>query len=289
MLETCFIKSKIFSAHPTCNDELANRLANKTVKIKPNIKEFTEHGITFEDGSSVPHVDSVIFATGYKFSFPLVEGGTLIPVDDNAVSLYLNMFAPDLSDHNTLAVIGLVQPWGSIMPISEIQARLFYDAMVGGTKLPEKEEMLKLTDLQLQVTQKRYVKSPRHTIQVDYGVYMEDVAEVLKCKPNVLKYLFTDPALAWALWTGPATAYTYRLSGPKPWGGARKAVMETKDRIFAGMAPDGKYVEMKPQKSFNFFSFFVITLFFGLFAAFYTNKLSFQTVTNFKSNFVGGN
>uniref|UniRef100_A0AC34GIV9 Flavin-containing monooxygenase n=1 Tax=Panagrolaimus sp. ES5 TaxID=591445 RepID=A0AC34GIV9_9BILA len=36
---------RVLSAHPTCNDELANRLANKTVKIKPNIKEFTQNGI----------------------------------------------------------------------------------------------------------------------------------------------------------------------------------------------------------------------------------------------------
>uniref|UniRef100_A0AC35GGD3 Flavin-containing monooxygenase n=1 Tax=Panagrolaimus sp. PS1159 TaxID=55785 RepID=A0AC35GGD3_9BILA len=118
------------------------------------------------------------------------------------------------------------------MPISEIQARLFFDSLTGNTKLPKKQEI-------------RYVKSPRHTIQVDYGVYMEEIGEVLGCVPNIFKLMFTDPVLAWSLWTGPATAYTYRLTGPFPWDGARKAILETKDRIFAGMAPDGKYIKQK--------------------------------------------
>uniref|UniRef100_A0A914PXJ2 Flavin-containing monooxygenase n=1 Tax=Panagrolaimus davidi TaxID=227884 RepID=A0A914PXJ2_9BILA len=269
-------------AHPTCNDELANRLANKTVKIKPNIKEFTESGIIFEDETEVQKVDSVIFATGYKFSFPLIEHGNLIPVEDNQVSLYLNMFAPELSDHNSLAILGLVQPWGSIMPISEIQARLFFDSLTGNTKLPKKHEMLKLIEFELIRVQSRYVKSPRHTIQVDYGVYMEEIGEVLGCVPNVFKLMFTDPVLAWSLWTGPATAYTYRLAGPFPWDGARKAILETKDRIFAGMAPDGKYIKRK--NDVNYFKVLSVILLIAIFAGIFTNKLQYA---NFTNNFFG--
>lgn len=51
----------------------------------------------------------MILATGYSFGFPLVEDGNLIRVQENAVSLYQNMFPPDLHAHNTLAIIGLIQ------------------------------------------------------------------------------------------------------------------------------------------------------------------------------------
>ena len=62
-----------------------------------------------------------VFATGYSFSFPFLASNVL-PVSGNKASLYKYVFPPDL-ERNTLAVIGLVQPLGAIMPISEIQAR----------------------------------------------------------------------------------------------------------------------------------------------------------------------
>lgn len=45
------------SAHPTVNDELPNRLACGSVIIKPNVQSFTEHGVVFDDGTSIDHVD----------------------------------------------------------------------------------------------------------------------------------------------------------------------------------------------------------------------------------------
>lgn len=62
-----------------------------------------------------------VFATGYKFSFPFLASN-VVPVTDNQTSLYKYVFPPDL-ERPTLAIIGLVQPLGAIMPISEMQAR----------------------------------------------------------------------------------------------------------------------------------------------------------------------
>lgn len=52
-------KHRALSAHPTVNDELPNRMLCGTVIVKPNIKEFTETGIVFEDESKVENVDEV--------------------------------------------------------------------------------------------------------------------------------------------------------------------------------------------------------------------------------------
>lgn len=51
----------------------------------------------------------VILSTGYSFEFSLIENGNLIPVIENDVDLYLNMYPISTSDYNTLAVIGLIQ------------------------------------------------------------------------------------------------------------------------------------------------------------------------------------
>lgn len=138
----------MFSQHPTVNDELPNRILSGTVQVKPNIRRFFGSSVEFDDGSVVDDVDLVVsyscshtcfystklpsahsddssilqvFATGYQFSFPFLTSN-VIPVSQNKTSLYKYVFPAGL-DRPTLAVIGLVQPLGAIMPIAEIQAR----------------------------------------------------------------------------------------------------------------------------------------------------------------------
>lgn len=60
--------------------------------MKPNILEFMKDGVVFEDGTTVEKVDTVIFATGYSFAFPMIEDGTLVEVNENQVLLYKYMF-----------------------------------------------------------------------------------------------------------------------------------------------------------------------------------------------------
>lgn len=62
-----------------------------------------------------------VFATGYKFAFPFLASH-VVSVSENKVALYKYVFPPEM-DRHTLAIIGLVQPLGAIMPISEMQAR----------------------------------------------------------------------------------------------------------------------------------------------------------------------
>ena len=111
---------RVFSQHPTVNDDLPNRIISGFVKVKTNVKEFTETAAIFEDGSREDDIDVVIFATGYSFAFPFLEDS--VKVVKNKISLYKKVFPPNL-EKPTLAIIGLIQPLGAIMPISELQGR----------------------------------------------------------------------------------------------------------------------------------------------------------------------
>ncbi|XP_054836122.1 flavin-containing monooxygenase 5-like isoform X2 [Eublepharis macularius] len=111
---------RIYSQHPTINDDLPNRIISGRVVVKPNIKEFKKTSVIFDNGSKEDNIDVVIFATGYSFSFPFLDN--CIKVVDNQVTLYKFIFPPHL-EKPTLAIIGLVQPLGAIMPIAELQAR----------------------------------------------------------------------------------------------------------------------------------------------------------------------
>ncbi|KAF2170492.1 hypothetical protein M409DRAFT_64211 [Zasmidium cellare ATCC 36951] len=76
---------------------------------KPVIKEYKKDGtILFEDGSSLKHIDKVIYCTGYKASFPFwnseANGGHLFDYKANRlINSYQHVF---FQDYPTLATIG---------------------------------------------------------------------------------------------------------------------------------------------------------------------------------------
>ncbi|XP_059196498.1 flavin-containing monooxygenase 5-like isoform X2 [Centropristis striata] len=222
-------KHRVNSQHPTVNDELPNRILSGTVQVKPNIRRFQGSSVEFDDGSVVEDVDLVVFATGYRFSFPFLASH-VVSVSDNKASLYKFVFPPEL-ERPTLAIIGLVQPLGAIMPISEIQARWATRVFKGCLKLPSVASMQKDIQCKKDMMAKRYVTSQRHTIQVDYVNYMDQIAELLGVKPNIPKLLLTDPRLGLSVVFGPTSPYQYRLRGPGKWAGARQAILTQWDRV----------------------------------------------------------
>lgn len=217
-------------AHPTASDELPNRIIAGGVIIKANVAEFTETGAVFEDGTKVEDLDEVVFATGYIFGFPFLDK-CVTEVKENKVNMYKNMFPPDL-EKPTLAIIGCFQPLGAVMPVSEMQCRLATRVFQGLVKLPSKSEMWQNINEKQAAMALRYNKSQRHTIQVDYIAFMDELAELIGCKPDFKKLLLTDIKLAFQCYFGPCTPYQFRLMGPGAWKGARHAILTQWDRTY---------------------------------------------------------
>ncbi|NP_001380215.1 Flavin-containing monooxygenase [Caenorhabditis elegans] len=213
-------------AHITVNDELPNRIASGTVRVKPGIKSFTETSIHFEDGTFVENVDEVILATGFSFHFNLIENGNLVKVDENKTDAFKYMFPMATADKNTLAVIGLVQVIGSIMPISEMQARVYLESFAAGRELPSKEEMFHNVIAKRQQMANRYVESRRHTIQVDFLPYLHELGALIGCNPDMKALWMKNPLLAWRVYFGPCVPYVFRLNGPNTWQGAEQAIWD---------------------------------------------------------------
>ena len=55
-------------AHPTISDDLPHRIITGSVKIRSDIRHFTQSGVVFDDGTLLD-VDVVILATGYDYKF----------------------------------------------------------------------------------------------------------------------------------------------------------------------------------------------------------------------------
>ena len=74
-----------------------------------------------------------------------------------------------------LYFIGLVQPIGAIMPIAEIQSERVADLLQGYTTLPPEPGMSREIAGYRMATSRRYVRSARHTIQMNFLPYLSEI------------------------------------------------------------------------------------------------------------------
>jgi hypothetical protein len=163
---------KFGQAHPTISDDLLVRLGHGDITVKPNIERLDGDTVHFVDGTA-EKIDVIVYCTGYKITFPFFEP-SLLEAHDNEISLYHRVVDPQ---HPGLYFIGLVQPLGAIMPLAEAQSEWVADLLDGSATLPSDAEMQREIAEYHRSLEKRYVRSKRHTIQVDF---LEHFAELKK-------------------------------------------------------------------------------------------------------------
>jgi dimethylaniline monooxygenase (N-oxide forming) len=154
-------------AHPTISSDILTRLGSGDVRAKPALVRRDGTRVHFADGS-VEEVDAIVYATGYKVSFPFFDP-SLVAAQNNDLPLYLRVFPLNRED---LMFIGLAQPVGAVMPLAEAQAKLVAEYLNGSYDLPERPVRKRQTERERAEMLARYVPSRRHTMQLDYDVYM---------------------------------------------------------------------------------------------------------------------
>ncbi|XP_059531708.1 flavin-containing monooxygenase 2 isoform X2 [Myotis daubentonii] len=222
-------QNKYLMKEPVLNDDLPSRILYGAIKVKSRVTELTETSAIFEDGTVEEDIDVIVFATGYTFSFPFLED-SLVKVEDNMVSLYKYMFPPHL-EKATLACIGLIQPLGSIFPTVELQARWVTRVFKGLCTLPSERAMMEDIIKRNKNRIDLFGESQSQILQTNYIDYLDELAEEIGAKPDLLSLLFKDPKLAVKLYFGPCNSYQYRLVGPGRWEGAKGAILSQKQRM----------------------------------------------------------
>ncbi len=158
----------LLQAHPTISSEFLSLAGHGKITIKPDLEELRGDAVAFNDGTVEP-IDEIVYATGYKISFPFLSP-EILHSQSNEVRLYRLVAHPERAN---LFFIGLIQPLGAVMPLAEEQAIWVAKLLTGECKLPKAEIMKRRMDVDLRAMQKRYVTSKRHTIQVDFFAYRE--------------------------------------------------------------------------------------------------------------------
>ncbi|HEY8605591.1 MAG TPA: NAD(P)-binding domain-containing protein [Noviherbaspirillum sp.] len=156
----------IWREHATLSQELLPYAGHGWIRIKPNIRELQGKAVAFEDGSIAP-VDAIIYATGYRTTFPFIDP-SLFKVEDGRAALYRRMMPPGLPG---LYMAGLVQPIGPTIPLVEIQGQWLASVLSGETALPSPQAMAAEIDRHARAVAKRYVGSARYTLEVDFREY----------------------------------------------------------------------------------------------------------------------
>jgi thioredoxin reductase len=160
----------VLHAHPTVSDDLLTRLGHGDITVRPNVDRFEGSKVFFVDGTAA-EIDTVVYCTGYKVTFPFLDE-RFVTARDNHVDLYRRVADPD---HPGLYFVGLIQPLGAVMPLAEAQSEWVADLVSGEGTLPSYDEMRRQIRIYDEHLAQRYVASKRHTIQVDFHTYLAEI------------------------------------------------------------------------------------------------------------------
>lgn len=217
----------------TISDDLPNRILLGSVNMKTEVEKFTENGAVFVDGTELEDIDVVILATGFNYSFSFIQKD-VIRKEREFLLLYDLVWPADL-EPATLTIIGLVQPFGGLPPVNEMQARWATRVFSGNCKLPSTSKRLQMVEEHNARLKSKGVVSAKGIITVFFIQYVDRIAQYIGCKPNLWKLFFTDNALWRRLVFGPCTPSQWRLEGFGKWEGAKNAIEHVDDRTWYPM------------------------------------------------------
>lgn len=133
---------------------------------------------------------NVLVATGHQVSLPFLDPSVL-EVTGNELPLYQRVVAPERPG---LYLLGFIQTVGTNIALLEHQAQWVADLLTGSVALPEVEQMRRWIRRGQRAMAKRYLRSERHTMQVDDRRYIRAIAQERRRVPGTDLHLAPRPS-----------------------------------------------------------------------------------------------
>ena len=158
----------LLTSHPIMNSQIIHHFTHGDIIAKPDIKEFTEKEVIFQDGSKA-EVDLVIMATGYDYKIPFLPED-IFPTKNRHPQLYLNIFS---RKYSSLSVIGFSEfADAAYQRYEEMAALITMDIyMRESGKYFEEWEEQKRNDHPDLTGGMKYIDSARHANYVEAKTY----------------------------------------------------------------------------------------------------------------------
>lgn len=212
----------------TKNTSMFEAIVKWNCQYQPAIESIHDNVVTFKNGDTFK-CDTIILATGYKNSFPFLSEHFTNIAEDAMTSrkLYKHAIHPNIGKDFFWS--GFARPaFGSIMPMSELQARWCALLSTNKLNLPSQDEMRKTIAIDIMREEKQFKDdASRISSLTDYLTYLDEIAEIIGCYPPLVKLFWTDNILWWRIMLGPIIGLHYRLVGPGCREDAREKILKT--------------------------------------------------------------
>jgi cation diffusion facilitator CzcD-associated flavoprotein CzcO len=155
---------RLYDRTPIVNSLVLLHLGQGDVSLRKPVKAFDGNAVIFEDGKR-DDVDIVIFATGYKITFPFL--GDLSPLNwqpqFGAPRLYMNVFPPE---DNGLFVAGLLEGAGVGWPGRALQTDL-----IAAYLKARKGKLIAAQEFRREI--ERYCAAPANEDRGEHGIFVD--------------------------------------------------------------------------------------------------------------------
>lgn len=158
-------------AAPAVTSGLLPALRDGRIVPKRGVERFDANEVHFADGSHEV-VDTVVYATGYRISFPFLDEPPL-HIRGKTIPLYRRIVPPDVAD---LYFVGLVDPVGGLLPVIELQAIWIADVLTGALSLPDRQTRWAAAEAGECRTRERFGAAGSFSILCDQWAYRRTLA-----------------------------------------------------------------------------------------------------------------
>jgi len=162
-------------AHPSVSGEFLTRVGCGDIAAKGTIDRFEPNAVVFKDGHR-EEIDAIVWATGYKVSFPFFDDPDLTP-NENRFPLFKRMVKPG---YENLFFLALAQPLPTLVNFAEQQSKLLGALIAGEYALPSADDMHSVTAADEKAHMGHFYQAVRHTMQVDFNTYVRDLMQEIE-------------------------------------------------------------------------------------------------------------
>ncbi|WP_026453725.1 flavin-containing monooxygenase [Saccharomonospora iraqiensis] len=159
------------AAHPSVSADFLVKAGSGDLTCVPEIERLDGDAVVCVDGTRI-EADVVVYATGYRMTFPFFDDPELLPDDRHRLPLFKRMIRPGIDD---LYYAGLAQASPTIVNLAEQQSKLIAAHLTGDYALPDVDAMHAAITRDERAHLGQYYAAPRHTIQVDFARYNRDL------------------------------------------------------------------------------------------------------------------
>lgn len=163
---------RLLSAHPSVSSRLYDAVGHGDIEVVGDIERLDGTTVHLADGRR-EEIDVLVEATGYDVRLPFLAADVL-EVRDNVLPLYRRVVPVDRPG---LFLVGFIQTVGANVALMEHQTEWIAEVLTGAVALPTPAAMRRWIRHDRRAMARRYQRSARHTMQVDYWRYIRDLTE----------------------------------------------------------------------------------------------------------------